>query len=147
MEEKKIFVDLAHASPKVIEDVLGMATRPVIVSHTGVKATCNNMRNLSDDQLKAIGKNGGVVGIGFWDTAVCGNNAAAIAKAIRHTTDVMGVDHVALGSDYDGAVVVPFDSSGLVQITDALLKAGFKEDEIRKIMGENVIRVLQAYLP
>jgi microsomal dipeptidase-like Zn-dependent dipeptidase len=147
MEEKKVFVDLAHASPKVVEDVLGMATRPVIVSHTGVKATCDNMRNLSDDQLKAIGKNGGVVGIGFWDTAVCGNDAAAIAKAIRHTADVMGVDHVALGSDYDGAVVVPFDASGLVQITDALLKEGFKEDEIRKIMGENVIRVLQDYLP
>src|SRR5215510_1298838 len=72
MEEKRVFVDLAHASPKVIEDVLGMATRPVIVSHTGVKATCDNMRHLSDDQLKAISKNGGIVGIGFWDTAVCG---------------------------------------------------------------------------
>jgi len=147
MEEKRVFIDLAHASPRVIDDVLRMATRPVIVSHTGVKGTCDNMRNLSDDQLKAIGRNGGIVGIGFWDTAVCGRDAAAIAKAIRHAVSVMGVNHVALGSDYDGAVEVPFDTTGVVQITDALLREGFKEDEIRKIMGENVIRALQVYLP
>jgi microsomal dipeptidase-like Zn-dependent dipeptidase len=147
MEEKRVFVDLAHASPKTIDDVLRMATRPVIVSHTGVKGTCNNTRNLSDDQLRAIGRNGGIVGIGFWDTAVCGRDAAAIAKAIRHAANIMGVDHVALGSDFDGAVETPFDATGVVQITDALLREGVKEDEIRKIMGENVIRMLQSYLP
>jgi microsomal dipeptidase-like Zn-dependent dipeptidase len=147
MEDKKVFVDLAHASPKTIDDVLRMAARPVIVSHTGVKATCNNMRNLSDDQLKAIANNGGVVGVGFWDTAVCGRDAAAIAKAIRHTANIMGVDHVALGSDYDGAVEAPFDVTGVVQITDALLREGFNEDEVRKIMGENVFHLLQSYLP
>lgn len=147
MEAKGVFVDLAHAAPKVIDDVLAMATRPVIVSHTGVKGTCNNTRNLSDDQLRAIGRNGGVVGIGFWDTATCGRDAAAIAKAIRHAVGVMGVDYVALGSDYDGAITAPFDTTGVVQITDALLKEGFREDEIRKVMGENVIRALQSYLP
>lgn len=147
MEEKGVFVDLAHAAPKVIDDVLAMATRPVIVSHTGVKGTCDNTRNLSDDQLRAIGRNGGVVGIGFWDTATCGRDAAAIAKAIRHAVGVMGVDYVALGSDYDGAITAPFDTTGVVQITDALLKEGFREDEIRKVMGENVIRALQSYLP
>ncbi len=147
MEEKGVFVDLAHAAPKVIDDVLAMATRPVIVSHTGVKGTCDNTRNLSDDHLRAIGRNGGIVGIGFWDTATCGRDAAAIAKAIRYTVNLIGVDHVALGSDYDGAITAPFDTSGAVQITDALLKEGFKEDEIRKIMGENVIRTLQSYLP
>src|SRR5215831_16450019 len=147
MEEKRVFIDLAHASPKTIDDVLQIATRPVIVSHTGVKATCDNNRNLSDDQLRAIANNGGIVGIGFWDTAVCGSDAAAIARAIRHAADVMGVDHVALGSDYDGAIEAPFDATGIVQITDALLREGFDEDEIRKIMGENVIRTLQLYLP
>jgi len=147
MEEKRVFIDLAHASPKTIEDVLRIAAQPVIVSHTGVKATCDNNRNLSDDQLRAIASNGGIVGIGFWDTAVCGNDAAAIARAIRHAADVMGVDHVALGSDYDGAIEAPFDATGIVQITDALLREGFDEDEIRKIMGENVIRTLQLYLP
>jgi microsomal dipeptidase-like Zn-dependent dipeptidase len=147
MEEKRVFIDLAHASPKTIDDVLRIATRPVIVSHTGVKGTCDNRRNLSDDQLKAIANNGGVVGIGFWDTAVCGRDAAAIARAIRHAANIMGVDNVALGSDYDGAVEAPFDATGVVQITDALLREGFEEDEIRKIMGENVIRTLQLYLP
>ncbi len=147
MEEKRVFVDLAHASPRVIDDVLAMATRPVIVSHTGVKGTCDNTRNLGDDHLRKIGLNGGVVGLGFWDTAVCGRDAAAIAKAIRHAVNLMGVDHVALGSDFDGAVTVPFDTTGVVQITDALLKEGFNEDQIGKIMGGNVIRTLQGYLP
>jgi membrane dipeptidase len=147
MEEKRVFIDLAHASSKTIDDVLRIAAQPVIVSHTGVKGTCDNRRNLSDDQLKAIANNGGIVGIGFWDTAVCNRGAAAIAKAIRHAANIMGVDHVALGSDYDGAVEAPFDATGIVQITDALLREGFNEDEIRKIMGENVIRTLQLYLP
>src|SRR5262249_22807571 len=118
-----------------------------IVSHTGVKGTCDNNRNLSDDQLKAIAKNGGVVGIGFLGTAVCGDGAAAIARAIPHAGDNMGVGHVALGAGYVGAIGGPFDAAGIVQITDALLREGFDEAEIRKIMGENVIRTLQLYLP
>jgi microsomal dipeptidase-like Zn-dependent dipeptidase len=147
MQEKGVFVDLAHASPRVIDEVLAISTRPVIVSHTGVKGTCNNTRNLSDEQLKGIAKTGGVVGIGYWDTAVCGRDAAAIARAIRYTVNLAGIDHVGLGSDFDGAVEVPFDTTGLVQITDALLQERFTEAEIRKIMGENVIRVLLSYLP
>jgi microsomal dipeptidase-like Zn-dependent dipeptidase len=147
MEAKKVFIDLAHAAPKVIDEVLAIATRPVIVSHTGVKGTCNNTRNLSDEQLKALSLNGAVIGIGFWDTATCGTDAAAIARAIRHAVTVAGVDHVALGSDFDGAITAPFDTAGVVQITDALLKEGFREDEIRKIMGGNVIRTLQVGLP
>ncbi|QQS48414.1 MAG: dipeptidase [Acidobacteriota bacterium] len=147
MEQKRVFVDLAHASPKVIDEVLGMATRPVIVSHSGVRGTCDNRRNLSDDHLKGIARTGGVVGIGFWETAVCGRDAAAIARAIRYTVDLIGVDHVGLGSDNDGAVTTPFDITGVVQITDALLKEGFSADDIRKIMGGNVIRLMETNLP
>jgi microsomal dipeptidase-like Zn-dependent dipeptidase len=147
MQEKSVFIDLAHASPQTINEVLKLATRPVIVSHTGVKGTCDNARNLSDEQLKAIGLTGGVVGIGFWDTATCGNDARAIARSIRYTVDLIGIDHVALGSDFDGAIDAPFDATGLVLVTDALLQAGFNEAEIRKIMGENVIRTLQFFLP
>ncbi len=147
IQEKNAFVDLAHASPKVIDDVLRLATRPIIVSHTGVKGTCNNNRNLSDDQLKRIALMGGVVGIGFWETATCGNDAKAIARAIRYTVDLIGIDHVALGSDFDGAITAPFDTTGVVQITDALLQEKFTEPEIRKLMGENVIRTLQFFLP
>jgi len=147
MEQKKMFVDLAHASKQTIDDVLAIATRPVIVSHTGVKGTCDNNRNLSDDQLKAIAKTGGVVGIGFWDTAVCGDDAKSIAVAIRYTANVVGVGQVALGSDFDGSVKVPFDASGLGLITEALLNEGFSEEDIAKIMGGNVIKLLSENLP
>jgi microsomal dipeptidase-like Zn-dependent dipeptidase len=147
MEARSTFVDLAHASPRVVDEVLAMATRPVIVSHTGVRGTCDNRRNLSDAQLAKIAANGGVVGIGFWETATCGEDAAAVARAVRYAVDRMGIDHVALGSDFDGAIAAPFDASGLVQVTDALLKAGFTTDQIRAVMGENVLRLLQSHLP
>ena len=147
MEAKRMIVDIAHASAKMIDDVLGYATRPVLVSHSGVKGTCDNQRNLSDEQLKGIARTGGVIGIGFWDTAVCGTDAKAIARAIRYTANLVGVDHVGLGSDFDGAVVTPFDTTGLVQITDALLAEGFNDEEIGRIMGRNVLRLLIQNLP
>jgi len=146
MEAKKMIVDVAHASPKTIDDVLALATRPVVVSHTGVKGTCNNTRNLSDEHLKAISRTGGVIGIGYWDTAVCGNDAKAIARAIRYAVQIAGVEHVGLGSDYDGAVTAPVDTTGLVEITDALLAEGFSERDIALIMGGNVVRVLKENL-
>jgi membrane dipeptidase len=147
MEERHMIVDLAHASDKQIEDVLAMATRPVVVSHAGVKGTCDNRRNLSDDQLRGIARTGGLVGIGFWQTAVCGKDAAAIARAIKYTADLIGVDHVALGSDFDGAIPTPFDATGMVKITEALLAAGFSRDDIGKIMGGNEIRLFLENLP
>ena len=147
MESKKMFVDLAHASPQTIEDVLAIASRPIIVSHTGVKGTCDNRRNLSDDQLRRIAKTGGVIGIGFWDTATCGTDAKAIARAIRHAVNVAGIDHIGLGSDYDGSVTAPFDTSGVALITEALMAEGFSAEEIKKIMGGNVQKLLLNYLP
>ena len=147
MEARKMTVDLAHASAKTIDDVLAMATRPVVVSHTGVRGTCDNQRNLSDEQLKGVARTGGVIGIGYWDTAVCGTDARAIAKAIRYTANLVGVEHVGLGSDYDGAVVEPFDTTGLVEITDALIGEGFSDDEIKKIMGGNAINLFILNLP
>jgi microsomal dipeptidase-like Zn-dependent dipeptidase len=124
-----------------------MATRPVVVSHTGVRGTCDNRRNLSDEHLKAIAKTGGVIGIGYWQTATCGTDARAIARAIRYTVDLIGVQHVGLGSDYDGAIAAPFDTTGLVLITDALLDEGFTESEVEMIMGRNALRLLKENLP
>ena len=147
MEALGIAVDLAHASEAVMDDVLEMATRPVVVSHTGVQATCDTPRNLSDRLLRRVAENGGVIGVGFWDTVVCDTEPAAIAGAIRHVVDLVGVDHVGLGSDFDGTVRVPFDATGLVQLTEALLEGGFSEEEIRQIMGGNVLRLLRATLP
>jgi microsomal dipeptidase-like Zn-dependent dipeptidase len=118
-----------------------------VVSHSGVKGTCNNNRNLSDEQIRAIAAKGGLIGIGYWDTATCGRDARAIVYAMRYVSDRVGVEHVALGSDFDGAVTVPFDTTGLVQITDAMLTSGYSEPEVRMIMGGNVMRFLQANLP
>ncbi|MCJ0762425.1 dipeptidase [Variovorax terrae] len=147
MEERRMLVDLAHASPRVIDDVLAMAQRPVVVSHSGVQATCPGPRNLSDAHIKAIAANGGLIGIGYFDGAVCGLDAAAIVKAIRHVATVAGVAHVALGSDFDGATHTAFDTTGLVLITEGLLQAGFSEAEVADIMGGNVRRFLLAQLP
>jgi membrane dipeptidase len=147
MESRHMIIDLAHASPKTIEDVVAMATRPMVVSHTGAKGTCNNNRNLSDDQLRAIAAKGGLIGIGYWETATCGADANAIVKAMRYVSDRVGADHVALGSDFDGAVTEPFDTTGLVEITDAMLQAGFSEEEIRKVMGGNAVKLLLENLP
>jgi len=140
-------IDLAHASAALIADVLDVATRPVIVSHTGLRGTCDNQRNLSDEQLRRIAGNGGVVGIGFWPTAVCGNDAAAIARAIVYGIQQIGAEHIALGSDFDGAVGAPFDASGLALITQTLMDAGLPPEQIRLVMGENVIRLLGELLP
>jgi microsomal dipeptidase-like Zn-dependent dipeptidase len=147
MEGKKMIIDLAHASTKVIDDVLVLATRPLVVSHIGVKGTCDNTRNLSDDHLRRIAQTGGVIGIGFWDAAVCGTDTKAIARAMRYAANLAGVEHVSLGSDFDGAVRTPFDAAHIIQLTDALLAEGFSESEIAMIMGGNTLRVLQEVLP
>ena len=147
MEQRKMIVDLAHASGPTIDEVLSLAKRPVMVSHTGVRGTCANGRNLSDAQLKRIAAQGGLVGIGFWNTAVCGKDVTAIARAIKHAVSVMGVEHVAYGSDFDGAVTTAIDAAGLPRLTQALLDAGLSQAQIRRIAGENVRDFLLKNLP
>jgi microsomal dipeptidase-like Zn-dependent dipeptidase len=147
MEAVGIALDVAHASGPTFAEAIAASTRPVFVSHTGVQATCPGVRNLTDEQLRAVAATGGVVGIGFWDSAVCGNDAPAIVRAISHAASVIGADHVGFGSDWDGSVTTPFDAGDLVELTDALLAAGFAEADIRKIGGENVVRVLRQTLP
>ena len=147
MEARHMIVDLSHASAKTIDDVLAITTRPVVVSHTGVKGTCNNNRNLTDDQIRAVAAKGGLIGIGYWDAATCGTDARAIVRAMRYVSDRVGVEHVALGSDFDGAVTEPFDTRGVVLITAAMLDAGYSEEEVRMIMGENVVKFLKENLP
>lgn len=147
MEARGMIIDLAHSSPQTIDEVLAMATRPVVVSHTGVKGTCNNTRNLSDAQLRGVARTGGIIGLGYWETAVCGTDAHAIARAIHYTVGIVGAEHVALGSDFDGSVTTPFDTSGLVVLTDALLQEGLSEDEIAKVMGGNAFDLFAKLLP
>ncbi len=146
MEAKGMVVDIAHCSNACVADILKMARRPVVSSHGGVQATCKVNRNLSDDQIRGVAATGGLIGIGYWDAAICDTAPASIAKAMKHVRDLVGIDHVALGSDYDGATTVRFDTSKLVQVTQALIDAGFSDAEIRAAMGGNAVRVLRAGL-
>lgn len=147
MESRRMIIDLAHASPATIDQVLDLARRPLMVSHTGVRGTCDNRRNLTDKQLRRIAAQGGLVGIGFWDTAVCGKDVAAIARAIRYAIAVAGIDHVAYGSDFDGAVGTAIDAAHMASLTQALLDAGLNDSQIRQVAGGNVQRFLLDNLP
>lgn len=147
MEQLGIIVDLAHASTQTVQEVLAMATRPVVVSHTGVAAVCPGPRNLTDEQLRAIAANGGLIGIGYWDGAVCKPTVGNIVKAITHAVRVMGVQHVGLGSDFDGATETPWDTRGVIVITHALLEAGMSADDVSRVMGGNTLDFLLRTLP
>jgi len=147
MDSLHIIIDLAHSSSKTIDDILSLTQSPVIISHTGVKGVCDNNRNLSDAHLIEIGRRNGLVGIGLWETAVCGTDAAATARSIRYVADKIGVDKVALGSDFDGAITAHFDVTGLPLIVNELLKQGFSKDDIYKIMGGNIRDYLLKNLP
>lgn len=138
MEELSIAVDLAHSSQNTIEDVLKQFRGAVLVSHTGVRGVCDNQRNLSDEQLFKIGERNGLVGVGLWETAVCGTDAASTAKTIKYIADRIGVDKVALGSDWDGAFEMHFDVTGTPLIVTELLNLGFSRTDTEKIMGGNI---------
>jgi membrane dipeptidase len=146
MERLGMVVDLAHSSHATVADVLAMATRPVVSSHGGVQATCKVNRNLTDDEIKGIAKTGGLIGIGYWSGAICSTKPEDVARAIIHVRDLVGIDHVGLGSDFDGSTTTGFDASQVVAVTQALLDSGFSEADIRKVMGGNVLRVLRAGL-
>jgi membrane dipeptidase len=147
IEEAGLIVDVAHSSPAVVDDVLQIATRPFVVSHTGVRGACNSPRNLSDAQMRGIAEKGGLIGIGYWDGAVCDISPAGVVKSLRYAIDLIGVDHVALGSDYDGTTTVAFDASESAALIEAMLKAKFSDEEIRKVSGANTIKLLSALLP
>jgi membrane dipeptidase len=142
MNELGIFVDLAHCSTVIIDDVLEMTTKPVMVSHTGVRAVLDSQRNLSDYHIQRIAENGGIIGIAFFDGAVGVPELPNIIASIKHVRDLVGIEYVALGSDYDGSVAVPFDITGFPLLVEGMLKEGFTESEIKDVMGDNVKRFL-----
>ncbi|MFK8053068.1 MAG: dipeptidase [Woeseiaceae bacterium] len=147
MESMGMVVDIAHLSSRGVDEVLLMATRPVVVSHGGVRALCETNRNLSDAQIRGIAQTGGVIGVGYWAGALCDTRPASVAKAIVYIRDLVGIEHAGLGSDFDGAVTVSFDASELALITQALMDEGLTDHEISLVMGLNVMRVLATVLP
>lgn len=146
MNRLGIIIDLAHVSPKMIDDILDISNKPVLVSHTGVKGTKDSPRNISDRHIKRIAATGGLIGIGFFKGAIKGE-IKDIVEAMKYVRDLVGIEHVALGSDFDGAATTPIDVTGLPFIVQELMDQGFSEVEIRAIMGENVKRFLMEQLP
>ena len=143
-----IAVDLAHSSEAVIADALRIATKPLLVSHTGAAGHCPSGRTLPDALLRDVAARGGVIGIGFWSEVTCGATVDAIADALVYLAKLLGAKHVALGSDWDGCVAVPpgLDAAGVAQITHALRQRGIEGDDLADIMGRNALRLLRAAL-
>lgn len=138
-----MILDLAHSSPQVARDVIEMTDMPLVVSHTGIRSHCDTKRNYPDDLMQAIAATGGVIGIGYWEDVTCDDSPLGVARTIEAAIDLVGEDHVALGSDYDGTVTTGFDTAELAALTQAMLDIGLTEAQIRKVAGGNMVRVLR----
>jgi len=147
MQSLDIILDVSHSSEQVVQDVLATSRQPLLVSHTGFYGHCPSPRNISDDLMQQIAAKGGLIAVGYWDGAICSPNASEIAKAVKYGIELVGIEHIALGSDYDGAISVPFDTSELIYLTQAFLDVGLSEFQIKQVMGGNMLRYLQLHLP
>jgi membrane dipeptidase len=147
MENMGMIVDVAHASHQTMADIFQVARKPLVFSHGGVKGTCDTNRNLTNAEIRGIAKTGGIIGIGYWDTAVCDASPKGIARAMTYVRDLVGARHVALGSDFDGSIAAPFDTRHVSQVAEALRQAGWTDTDIEAAMGGNALRVFRATLP
>lgn len=147
LARRGMILDLAHASAAQVDDVLREWRGPLMVSHTGVRAVCDNARNLTDDQLRRIAQRGGIVGIGYWQAATCGRDVGAVADSVLHAVKIAGSRAVALGSDFDGAVVEPFDATGLPALAAELARRGLSREDVDRVMGGNARHFLLRNLP
>jgi len=147
--ELGIVTDVSHTNDKAFYDVMEHSTRPPIMSHTAVFSLCHQWRCLTDDQIKALAAKGGVMGIvvlpGFIDADPEKATIDRVVDHILYVVDLVGIDTVGFGSDYDGFSEIPIvpEVSQLVNLTRAMLARGLTEEEIRKFWGGNFLRVLQ----
>ena len=169
MERLGILVDVSHLGVKGVEHVLELATRPVIASHSSARALCDHHRNLSDEHLKAIADTGGVIGVNFLPAFIDSENATLerVIDHIEHMADVAGIDHIGLGPDFIAEWVttvyphvdmkiIGIDlkegidglarTEDLPNLTEAMQARGIVEIDIRKVLGENFLRVFQEVL-
>lgn len=152
MDSLGMLIDVSHTGIKTIEDVLAVTKNPIIASHSGVRALRNHTRNLTDDQIRAIAARGGVIGVVFYTSflSTAAANKVTIDTVIAHIDyikNLVGVDYIALGADYDGGITAPVgleDVSKMPNLTLALLRRGYTNEEVRKILGENFMRVFKA---
>ena len=149
MNRLGLMVDLSHAGERSFYDALEISKTPIVCSHSNAKALCDVPRNLTDEQMKALAAKGGVCQITLYNGFLRTDGKACINDAMAHlyhAIDVMGIDHVGLGTDFDGDGGVPglADASELINFTKALLRRRFSEEDMAKIWGGNWLRVMEA---
>ncbi|GAB3794246.1 dipeptidase [Virgibacillus kimchii] len=147
MNRLGMLVDVSHIDEGTFWDVLDVTVMPIIATHSGVDALRSHPRNLTDEQLEALADNGGVIGIVFYPEFLTDTGEATVADIvdhIDHAVQVMGVDHVAIGSDFDGATLPADmqDATDISKITEELRNRGYSQADIIKIMGANTLRLL-----
>lgn len=145
--ELGMIVDVSHLSEAGIDDVLTLVDGPVIASHTGLRGHVDNNRNLRDDHALEIGRRGGLLGIGFWDETCGSNRPEDIVDTIEYAVDLLGPEAVGFGSDFDGSITPTFDISQLPVLTQLMMARGWPKATIKKVLGDNVIRLLRQALP
>ena len=152
LDARRIFVDLAHAGRRSFWDALSVhdASLPVLVTHTGVSGVHPHWRNLDDDQLRAVAKTGGVVGImyhaPFLGDRPWAGRAETIVRHLEHVRNVAGDDTPALGSDWDGAILTPRDMPTcleLPRLVECMLARGWPPEAVKKALGGNFLRALR----
>ncbi|RRD00933.1 membrane dipeptidase [Prevotella sp. OH937_COT-195] len=147
MNDCGLMVDLSHAGEKTFYDAVELSRMPVVCSHSNCRALCDHPRNLTDDQLRAIAGKGGVVQITLYPGFLRTQGEATIADVIRHlehAIEIAGIDHVGIGTDFDGdgGVRGMADSSEMINFTRQLMERNYSERDIQKIWGGNWIRVM-----
>lgn len=144
-----VIIDVSHVGIKTIQDILSITQNPIIASHSGVRALRDHYRNLYDDQIRSIANTGGVIGVVFYPSFLISSgrgNINTVIKHINYIVNLVGIDHVALGSDFDGIGSTPVgleDVTKYPDLTIALLKHGYSNTEVKKILGENFLRVFR----
>jgi len=156
LNEKRIFVDLAHISRQGFFDAVEVhdKSQPLIVTHTGVTGVYDHWRNLNDDQLRAVADTGGVIGVmyqsSFLGPSLVYASSEWIVDHLDHIIRVVGEDHAAIGSDWDGAIVAPADMrtcEEFPRVVQVMLDRGWSEERIRKVLGGNYLRTLEHLRP
>lgn len=147
IRSKSIILDVSHSSEQVVREVLALNSGPIVVSHTGFNGHCEAQRNISDDLMRGIAAQGGLIAVGYWESVLCDNTLDALADSIEYGLSLVGEDHLSLGSDYDGTIEAIFDTSELAALTHELLERGLSENQISKIMGGNMLNFLEQNLP